>query len=60
MTKFEIFTNISEKTIIYPIFMNFGLRGLLKGLLNRDPKQRFNWSQVKTSSWLHNVSHIIK
>mmetsp|Transcript_19751 Transcript_19751/g.21468 ORF Transcript_19751/g.21468 Transcript_19751/m.21468 type:complete len:425 (+) Transcript_19751:120-1394(+) len=56
MTKFEIFTNISEKTIIYPIFMNFGLRSLLKGLLNRDPKQRFNWSEVKTSSWLHNVS----
>lgn len=53
--KYELFTNISERVILYPLLMNWHLKQLLKGLLNRDPNKRFNWLQVSASKWLANV-----
>lgn len=56
MTKFEIFNNIEEKLIIYPFSMSSNLKKLLNGLLNRDPRQRFNWTQVMSCAWLADIS----
>ena len=55
MTKFEIFNNINTKNIIYPIMMSGNLKQLLKGLLDKDPKKRFNWNEVNTSQWTSDV-----
>jgi serine/threonine protein kinase len=57
MSRFEIFTNIADKTLFYPLTMSFSLKSLLKGLLSRDPRNRFNFSTVASSPWLKNVSY---
>jgi serine/threonine protein kinase len=59
MSRFEIFTNIADKTIFYPLTMSFSLKNLLKGLLNRDPRNRFNFTNVAASPWLKNVSFLL-
>jgi serine/threonine protein kinase len=60
MSKFEIFTLISEKTILYPVMMSSSLKQLLKGLLTRDTKLRSSWIQVYSSPWLKNVSKMFR
>jgi protein kinase A len=56
MSKFEIFNNINEKEISCPLSMDNNLKNLLKGLLDKDQIKRFNFSRVKSSSWLADVN----
>ena len=54
-TKFEIFNNITEKAVSYPLLMSLSLRLLLKGLLEKKPEKRYNWDNVRTHLWLRNI-----
>ena len=56
LTKFEIFTNISSGKVGYPMSMSSELSKLLKGLLNNDPSERFEFANVKTSSFMEEIS----
>mmetsp|Transcript_20639 Transcript_20639/g.29553 ORF Transcript_20639/g.29553 Transcript_20639/m.29553 type:complete len:375 (-) Transcript_20639:452-1576(-) len=51
MTKFEIFNNINNKVVRYPLSMSMALKSLLKGLLDKNPDQRMSWLQVKSCAW---------
>jgi serine/threonine protein kinase len=56
LSKFEIFNNITEKTVLYPLRMSQNVKQLLKGLLDKKPNSRSNWRQVSSSPWLSDVS----
>lgn len=56
LSKFEIFNNITEKRITYPLLMSSSLKTLLKGLLEKDPDKRFSWQQISLSTWIEHVS----
>jgi len=53
--KFEVFNNITEKPVSIPVAVSYGLAGMLRGLLDKDPRKRFSWDEVRTSSWLQAV-----
>jgi len=55
MTKFEIFNNINNKVVRYPLSMSMALKSLLKGLLEKNPDQRMSWMQVKSCAWCKQV-----
>jgi len=55
LSKFEIFNNITEKTVTFPLFMSSSLKQLLKGLLDKNPVKRFAWQQINLSSWTEHV-----
>ena len=54
-SKFEIFNNINSREASFPILMNADLKALMKGLLVKDPQQRFSAVEVKQSAWLAKV-----
>eukprot|EP01038_Epipyxis_sp_PR26KG_P010546 gene10546-14168_t len=56
MSKFEIFNNINEKSVRYPLSMTISLKTLIKGLLDKDPKTRYNWLSIKESTWVEDVN----
>jgi len=55
LSKFEIFTNITERTVRFPLLMNISLKTLLKGLLEKDANARFRWKDVQLSPWLSSI-----
>lgn len=56
-SKFEVFNNINQKPPNLPMrSCSSQLRVLLRGLLDKDPKKRFAWADVKRSDWLREVS----
>lgn len=57
MSKFEIFNNINSKavSIPYSYSTNRPLKSMIKGLLDKDPDKRFNWTTIKTCSWCNDV-----
>ena len=58
MSKFEIFNNISEKAVSLPFLMSGSLKALVRGLLIKDDKKRFDFEQVSKSKWLKEVSFV--
>jgi len=57
LSKFEIFTNILEAPIRLPWLMKSTLKTLLYGLLDKTPKTRFGWNEIRYSPWLQQVSY---
>lgn len=55
-TRFEIFNNITERTVRLPIYYSGAVRGLVKGLLQKNQDQRMDSIQVVQTSWLKDVS----
>ena len=54
--KFEIFNNILNSSVSIPMFMSSSLAELIRGLLEKEPEKRMDWTRVKMSSWLSNIS----
>lgn len=54
-TKFEIFNNINNRNVSYPVFMNPTLKDMIKGLLNKHQATRFGWTEVCASPWLSQI-----
>lgn len=54
-SKFEVFNNITEKAVSIPMSVSYSLAAMLRGLLDKDPRKRFSWDEVRTSSWLQAV-----
>lgn len=56
MSKFEVFNNINQMRISFPMMMSSALKALLKGLLDREASTRFKWNDVKTSLFFRDMS----
>lgn len=59
MSKFEIFNNISEKAVRLPFLMSGSLKALVRGLLEKNDKKRFDFEQVAKSSWIKEVQYVL-
>lgn len=59
LSKFEIFNNITEKKVNYPMLMSSSLKKLLKGLLEKNPDKRYSWQQISLSTWTEQVDDIV-
>jgi len=58
MSRYEVFNRISEASVPYPFFMNFSLKTLLGGLLEKSDAKRWSYEQVAGSAWLKDVSNV--
>ena len=54
-SKFEIFTNITEKSPFLTMTMSKSSKQLILGLLNKNQKQRWDWDNVKSSDFCADV-----
>ena len=59
MSKFEIFNNINTAQVSFPLSMGGNLKSLIKGLLEKNQQERFNFSAVKNHPWVSEVSFIL-
>ncbi len=58
MTKFEIFNNINNNSVRFPLLMSFELKSLVKGLLDKNPAKRMSWAQVSKCGWCKEVQYV--
>lgn len=55
-SKFEIFNNINHSSPPYPLTMNSSVKNIIKGLLNKDPKNRFDFKAICASPWVADIN----
>eukprot|EP00607_Mallomonas_marina_P011156 CAMPEP_0182423506 /NCGR_PEP_ID=MMETSP1167-20130531/9537_1 /TAXON_ID=2988 /ORGANISM="Mallomonas Sp, Strain CCMP3275" /LENGTH=278 /DNA_ID=CAMNT_0024602561 /DNA_START=1001 /DNA_END=1837 /DNA_ORIENTATION=+ len=56
MTKFAVFENVARKEPNIPRTLSPSFRSLLSGLLNKDQRKRFNWTNIKDCQWVVEVN----
>jgi hypothetical protein len=56
MSKFEIFNNINGAQVSFPLSVGGNLKSLIKGLLEKNQQERYNFSAVKNHPWVSEVS----
>lgn len=56
MSKFEIFNNINGAQVSFPLNVGGNFKSLIRGLLDKNQQQRFNFSAVKMHPWVAEVT----
>jgi serine/threonine protein kinase len=55
MSKFEIFNNINAGQVSFPLSVGGNLKSLIKGLLEKNQQERYNFSAVQNHPWVSEV-----
>ncbi|CAM9859012.1 unnamed protein product [Ectocarpus sp. 4 AP-2014] len=58
LTKYEIYTNITEKKLRFGKGFGARARGLLRRLLDKNPATRLGWQGVQEHKWFRNVDWV--
>jgi hypothetical protein len=55
LSKFEIFNNINGRAVSLPMGMSADLKALIKGLLEKDQRERFDFGAICCNPWVLHV-----